>query len=307
VKENNWLGRGIKLQSELNLSTEKVSGNFTVYNPNYNFSGNAVNAGIDVSNTDRTAASGFKSSKTGFNLGTNFEQYEDLYFSPEFFAVYEDVEVESTASTSIKKMEGTFHNLDFGYGIAYDKRNQTFQPTEGYKTSFSQTLPLILDSSSIKNTFAVNAYHDFTDDIIGSLKFYTSTIHGVDEDVRLTNRLFLPSKKLRGFNTRKVGPKDGADWVGGNYTSAFSVEAQLPNILPESYKTDFSLFLDTGNVWNVDYSSSVDDTNKLRSSVGISANVFTAVGPLSFTVAQGITKATNDETETFNFRLGTSF
>ena len=27
----------------------------------------------------------------------------------------------------------------------------------------------------------------------------------------------------------------------------------------------------------------------------------------SFTIAQDISKATNDETETFNFRLGTSF
>ena len=38
----------------------------------------------------------------------------------------------------------------------------------------------------------------------------------------------------------------------------------------------------------------------------MSANVFTTIGPLSFTVAQDITKASTDETETFNFRLGTS-
>ena len=77
--------------------------------------------------------------------------------------------------------------------------------------------------------------------------------------------------------------------------------------MPESYRTDFSLFLDVGNVWAVDYSDSIDDTNKIRSSVGIGTNVFTAIGPLSFTAAQSITKASTDETETFNFRLGTSF
>ena len=85
------------------------------------------------------------------------------------------------------------------------------------------------------------------------------------------------------------------------------LEAQLPNLVPESYRTDFSIFIDTGNVWSVDYSDSVEDSNKIRSAVGISANVFTTVGPLSFTIAQDITKAENDETETFNFRLGTSF
>ena len=77
--------------------------------------------------------------------------------------------------------------------------------------------------------------------------------------------------------------------------------------MPESYRTDFSLFLDTANVWSVDYSDSIDDTNKIRASVGIAANVFSTIGPLSFTLAQSITKANNAQTESFNFRLGTSF
>ena len=118
--------------------------------------------------------------------------------------------------------------------------------------------------------------------------------------------MYIPRRNLRGFNTYKVGPKDGDDYIGGNFTSALSAEAQLPNLLPESYRTDFSIFLDTANVWGVDYTS-VDDTNKIRSSAGISANVYTTIGPLSFTFAQSITKAAQDETETFNFRLGTSF
>ena len=157
------------------------------------------------------------------------------------------------------------------------------------------------------NGLDISGYHDFSEDIIGSLKFYARTIHGMDDDVRLTNRLYVPRKRLRGFNTYKVGPKDGNDYIGGNYVSTLSAEAQLPNLLPESYRTDFSLFLDTANVWEVDYSDTIDDTNKIRSSIGISANVFTTIGPLSFTVAQDLTKATDDETETFNFRLGTSF
>ena len=139
------------------------------------------------------------------------------------------------------------------------------------------------------------------------MKFHARAVNGVDDDVRLTNRLYIPASRLRGFNTFQTGPKDGGDYIGGNYTTAVSAEAQLPNLLPESYRTDFSLFLDTANVWGVDYSDAVDETNKIRSSVGMSANVYTTIGPLSFTIAQDLTKATNDQTETFNFRLGTSF
>ena len=307
VKENNWLGRGIKLQSSLNMSTEKVSGDLLVINPNYRFSGNALRASIDVSSSDRSTTSGFKSSSTGFLLGTSFEQYENVWISPEVTTSFEDIEVDSTASANIKKMEGNFFNADLGYAITLDKRNQSFKPTKGYKTSFSQSLPIVQDSSSIMNGFTVNTYHDFSEDLIGSLKFYARAINGVDEDVRLTNRLYLPRSRLRGFKAFSVGPKDGDDFIGGNYNTALSAEAQLPNLLPESYRTDFSLFVDTGNVWSVDYTDSIDDSNKLRSSVGLAANIFTTIGPMSFTLAQDLTKAASDETESFNFRLGTSF
>ena len=307
VKENNWLGRGMKLESSINMSTHKVSGNINVNNPNYNFSGNEVFAGLDVSSTDRSTSSGYKSSRTGFNLGTNFEQKEDFFVAPDFTLAFEDIEVDEDATASVKKMKGNFFNADFGYALIWDKRNQTFKPTRGTKTSFSQSIPLIQDSSSLVNGVDIAKYHDFSEDLIGSLKLHARTITGIDDDVRLTQRLFIPKKKLRGFDTSKVGPKDGKDYIGGNYTTALSGEVSLPNLLPESYKTDVSLFIDTANIWEVDYSNSIDDTNKIRASVGLSANVFTTIGPLSFTVAQDISKATNDETETFNFRLGTSF
>ena len=143
---------------------------------------------------------------------------------------------------------------------------------------------------------------------IGSIKFYGRSIHGVgNDDVRLTSRLFMPQSKLRGFNTRRVGPKDGEDWIGGNYATAMGFETQLPNLLPESTRTDVSVFIDAGNIWSVDYSDTLDDTNKIRSSIGVSANMWTTVGPFSLTIAQDLTKSLNDETEAINFRLGTSF
>ena len=307
VSENNWLGRGITLKSSLNLSEEKISGDILVENPNYNFSGNSVYASLDLSSTDRAAVSGYESTKTGASLGTTFEQYRNVYLSPYISGAFEDITVDSTASDSVQKMKGNFTNVDLGYSITWDKRNQPFQPTAGYRTRFEQQLPVLQDSSSIINGVKVSKYHAFSEDMIGNLKFLAKSIHGVDDDVRLTNRLFLPSKSLRGFNTRKTGPKDGSDFIGGNYITSLGAEAQLPNLLPETYKTDFSVFLDTANVWSVDYSDSIDDTNEIRSSVGFAANVYTTVGPLSFTVAQSITEGKYDETETFNFRLGTSF
>ena len=81
----------------------------------------------------------------------------------------------------------------------------------------------------------------------------------------------------------------------------------MPNLLPESYRTDFSVFFDAGNVWEVDYNDTIDDSNKIRSSVGLGAQVWTPVGPLSWTMAQSLSKASTDSTEMFTFRIGTSF
>ena len=306
IKENNWLGRGVKLETTANFSEHKISGNILVNNPNYNYTGNSAFASLDISSTDRSNSSGFNSSKTGFNTGTSFEQYEDFFISPSFSVAFEDIEVDSTATDAVKKMEGNFFNLDLTYSLLKDKRNQRYRPTKGHKVSFIQSLPIVQDSSSILNGLDVAAYHDFSEDLIGAVKFHSRAITGIDDDVRLTERLYIPRKRLRGFNTWKTGPKDGDDYIGGNYTTALGFEVSLPNLLPESYRTDFNLFLDTANVWGVDYSS-IDETNKIRSSFGLSTDIFTTIGPLSFTFAQNITKAANDETETFNFRLGTSF
>jgi outer membrane protein insertion porin family len=307
VKENNWLGRGIGFNTSVDVTAETIRGGISVSNPNYNFTGNTVFASFQLAAADRTSSAGFESSKTSLALGTEFELYENIFLSPSLTVAHEDIEVQSSASSAMKKMDGTFDNIDFTYGIKLDERNQVYQPTAGYITKFVQTLPIVMDSSSLSNQLDFKVYHAISEDIIGTAKFFARSIHGIDKDVRVTKRLYLPQNRLRGFKTSRVGPKDGKDWVGGNYTSAFGIEAQLPNLLPEATRTDISVFLDTGNVWSVDYSDTIGDSSTIRSAIGVAANVFTVIGPLSFTLAQHITKDTYDETETFNFRLGTSF
>ena len=307
VKENNWLGKGINLKSSLSLNAQSISGSIAIRNPNYNYTGNAVFSSLDISSMDKTTNSGFESATTGFSFGTEFEQYEGVFLSPTIRAKFEKIDVQSSASDKIKKMEGNYKNVDFNYSITLDKRNQRFETTSGHKISFVQSLPIVQDSSSILNGLTVSKYFEFSEDVIGALKIYGRSLHGIDDDVRLSERLFIPQRRLRGFDTSKVGPKDASDWIGGNFATAVGFEAKLPNLLPESLKTNVSAFIDTANLWGVDYSDSVNDSNKIRSSVGLAADVWTMVGPLSFTVAKAITTYDQDETETFNFRLGTSF
>ena len=130
--------------------------------------------------------------------------------------------------------------------------------------------------------------------------------NSIDDDVRVSKRVFIPSRKLRGFVSGKIGPKDGGDYIGGNYGSAVNFAATLPKLFADLQNVDLSLFLDTANLFGVDYDSSLD-SNKIRSSTGLAVDWFTPIGPLSFSFATPITKASGDETESFRFRIGTSF
>ena len=307
VSENNWLGRGINLTTSINASKETFSGGLQVSNPNYNFSGNSLN--YFVSNTSNNKPkSGFKNNIMSTGIGTKFEQYKNVYLSPRLSLAYDDLKVNSTGSKSLKKQEGTFTDLGFGYDVVVDNRDRVYDPTDGYVTSFSQQIPVYADSPYLKNTIAFSKYKTLSPDAIGKFKFYASTINGMgDKDVRISKRETLPSSRLRGFDAGKVGPKDGEDYVGGNYAYASNFEIALPNFLPESTKTDVGLFLDVGNIWHVDYDTNILDSNKIRSTVGINTSFLSPAGPMSFIFSQNLAKASTDVTESFNFRLGTTF
>ena len=112
---------------------------------------------------------------------------------------------------------------------------------------------------------------------------------------------------LRGFESGKVGPKDGNDYIGGNYVLAFNAATTLPQILPSLQNTNFSLFFDAANIWGVDYSSTINENNKIKSSIGVAVDLFTPIGPLNFSLSEAISKGNNDITESFRFNLGTTF
>ena len=307
VKENNWLGQGKNVAFNIDVNEESLSGTLNYTDPNYDFLGNSINYSISSTNND-VPDMGYENSIVSAGLGTSFEQYKDITASLGVTASYDDLRTDSSASSSLKKQSGNFSEISGSYGFTYDRRNRAFMPTSGSIVSFSQTLPLIADSSYISNTFLASKYHTLGESVVGAAKLYLSSINGIGEDdVRISKRKSLSSRRLRGFEKNKVGPVDGTDFIGGNYTAAVNFEANLPTLLPEDTNTDINVFLDFGNIWGVDYDSSIDDSNKIRSSTGIVANYNSPIGPMSFVFSQNISKASTDKTESFTFSLGTTF
>ena len=308
IKENNFNGKGIGLTANLDLGEDSIKGILSYTHPNFAYSDRSVTTSLESIETDKLKKSGYKNNVNAIAFSTRYEQFDDLFFSPGLSISSESLETNSSASTALKKQEGSYFDFLFDYGLTYDQRNQPFQPTEGYISRWYQNIPLSTDQAAIVNGYSITGYKEIIDDMVISTGLFARAINSVsDDDVRISRRLYAPKSRLRGFESGKVGPKDGKDYVGGNYVATFNASSTVPYILQTMENMDFKVFFDAGNVWGVDYSDTVDESNKIRTSTGVALELLTPVGPLTFSFAEAITKASTDKTETFRFQLGTSF
>ena len=306
IKENNYLGLGIKLDTNFTITDDSIKGKFSVINPNINNSDRLVKTEFESSSTDFMSSSGYKTDRTGLTIGTEFEQKNDVFVNLEFSTFYEDLETASSATSIVKKQEGTYFENLISYNIKYNKLNQNFQPTDGFINNFSQTLPLYSDDLSVENNLNSSLYHSINDSLILSAKLFLRTINSIDDNVRVSKRVHVPSRMLRGFESGKIGPKEGTQYIGGNYAAALNLNSTLPNVFFENENIDLNFFIDMANVWEVDYNSSLD-SSKIRSSTGLAVNWFSAIGPLTFSYAIPLSEKDTDITENFRFQIGTSF
>ena len=306
LKENNYLGLGIKLDTNLNLTEDSIKGKFSILNPNYNNSDKSIKTSLESSTDDFMSTSGYKTNRTGFSIGTEFEQMDNLFINLDISNFYEDLVTTDSATSIVKKQEGNYIENLLKYSIKLNKLNQDFQPTDGYINNFSQTLPIYSDDLAIENSLTGSIYHSLGDNMVFSASYFLKTINSLEDNVRISKRVFVPSRRLRGFESGKIGPKDGTQYIGGNYATALNLSSTFPNVIFEKENIDLNFFIDMANVWEVDYNSSLD-SSKIRSSTGIAINWFSGIGPLSFSYAIPLSEADSDVTEKFRFQIGTSF
>ena len=307
IRENNFLGKGITLDSNFSVSSESFKGKFSVTNPNFQNTDKSIYVSAEAIETDNFKTTGYKTKKTGFSLGTNFEYLNDFYLGLGNSNFYETIETNATASARQKAQEGNYWDSFLKLDLDYDKRNQKYQTSSGFRTFYSLDLPLISDTNTIKNYFNQSHYFDLYEKNISNISFYFETAHSLDNnDIKLSERIKIPSRRLRGFESGRVGPKDGEDYIGGNLAYSINFSSTIPQAFEESQNVDFLFFMDAADIVGVDYDSTLDKS-EIRSSLGLGLDWYSPIGPMNFTLAHPITKADTDKTETFRFNLGTTF
>ena len=307
VKENNFLGNGIGLDSNALISSSQFKGKITISNPNYNNSDKSLYASLEATETDNYNNFGYKTNKSGFRIGTNFEYLNDFYLGLNTSNFYETIETNSSASTQQQSQEGNYWDSFIKLDMNYDKRNQKFQTTSGFKSFYSINMPIVSDTNTLKNYYNYSKYFSFYDQNFSSISLYLQSANSINNrNIKLSERITIPSSRLRGFEYGRVGPKDGDDFIGGNYAYSLNFASSLPYIFEDSQSFDLIFFADVADIWGVDYNSSIKGDGT-RSSLGIGLDWMTPVGPMNFSLAYPISKQTGDKTESFRFNLGTTF
>ena len=308
VKENNYLGKGLAVDANATLSAERFKGMFSVTNPNYMNSDKSTFFNVQAIEIDQLENFGYKTTKTGLEIGTGFEYLRDLNLSLSSSTFVEKIETDSTASTRQKAQTGNYFDTFVRFNFDLDKRNQKFKTSDGYRSNYNIQLPVISDSNTLTNSYNYRIFSELIENNISSFSLLLKSATSLTgDDIKLTERLSVPSNRLRGFQRGKIGPKDGTDFIGGNFVTSFNLQSTIPKLFDNSQNLDAIIFFDAANVWGVDYDSSIDDGNKIRSSIGIGVDWLTVVGPLSFSLTEVITKNENDVEESFRFNLGTTF
>ena len=77
--------------------------------------------------------------------------------------------------------------------MSYDKRNQRFEPSDGFISKFTQEIPFTYnESQTIVNGYEITNYHEYVDNNVLKLSFYSRAANSLgDDDVRISQDYML--------------------------------------------------------------------------------------------------------------------
>jgi outer membrane protein insertion porin family len=226
---------------------------------------------------------------------------------------YTDLFNIETDSTFIEDDKGAVGTNSLGYTYSFDTRRSGLNPTAGVLLRFGQQFGFG-DNTFIKTSARATAQTM----VLNEEVTLRATLEGGalaynDGESRITDRYFLGSRMMRGFEPGGIGPRDAAegDALGGNYFAVARLEAEFPLGLPEEYGISGGVFLDHGSVWDIgrDFAPGEVEYNDFtpRTVAGVSIFWTTPIGPLRFNFSEPIDVQPEDKTQGFDLTISTEF
>jgi len=310
INEKNFLGKGINLNATITASQERVNGEITYSEPNFNNSNRDLIFALYSERNEYDNGS-YTNTRIGTKLGTRYEVYDEIYFRPSIAIQYDSLATTSSASSLLRNREGDYTTTLLGYNFFIDKRDSKNKPTSGFTAIFEQNIstPFLSDIPALETVLGVTFFKEIVEDkSLGTAKLKLANASGLDSKyVKLSDRQHASNVDIKGFESRGIGPVDGADHVGGNNLATLSFKSTFPNPIPDNLRANSYIFYDLGSVWGVDYSDTISSNSKIRSSIGLGLDINSPLGPVSFVYGLPISKSSTDLVQKFTFNIGTSF
>jgi outer membrane protein insertion porin family len=312
LRERNLLGRGQDLMIGGMVSGKRQEIDFSFEEP-YLFDTN-VAAGLDLFKVNRNfqREASYDVDSYGGTVRARYEMSENLRHTVRVFARSETIQnVSSNASRFIREQVGTYRTYGPGHDLLYDRRDDRFDPTDGYFIRLSQDLAGFGgDSNWLRNRLSAGAYYPFSEDFIGSLTSESGFIYDMGEAVRINQRFFVGGDNFRGFRSAGIGPRDTStgDSLGGKRYVVGTASLSFPVGIPREVGMRTFAFSDFGSLWDTDANGpSVVDENSIRASVGLGLSWRSPLGPIRLSVATPVVKESYDRDEIFRFSFGSRF
>lgn len=314
-RQSNFLGRGQGVNFKLSTAESNRVFSFSFQEPQ--FLGRDLGFGLDLdySTTDNENAL-YDTKSFRFRPSLTFPVSENGRLQLFYAYKYNDItDVDVLASELIKDDSdlGGVGSSSVGYGYSLDTRRTGLNPNAGVVFRFGQEFGFG-DAQYIKTTALAAAETKVLNEevtlratIEGGLLDYTKG------QSRITDRFFLGSRLMRGFEAGGIGPRDAVsdDALGGNVFAVARLEAEFPIGLPSEYGISGGAFIDYGSVWDIGRDPGAIDVQSPdfigRTVAGLSVFWDTPIGPLRFNFTEALDAQEFDNTKAFDVTISTSF
>jgi outer membrane protein insertion porin family len=317
VTQKNFLGSGKHIRFGFNNSSINTVYSFGYTNPfatvdgiSQGFNAYYRETDADEANIARYTLDAFGGDFT-FGVPISEENRIDLGLG------YEHTQVDLPSNNIINRYsdfidrEGdTFDTVTLNLGWSSDDRDNALLPTSGVSQSLSAEVAIPGPSLQYyKLRYKANAYRPISDSLTFALRgeFGYGDAYGDTEEFPFFQNFYAGGiRSVRGFQANTLGVKEDDEPLGGNFLVSGGAEIIFPVPFMEKSLKSFRLsaFTDFGNVYDVEQDF---DAGLLRYSAGLSAIWISPFGAMSFSIAAPLSKEDGDETEAFQFSLGSTF
>src|ERR1700736_615700 len=223
-----------------------------------------------------------------------------------------------------------------GYSLDYNPLDNNKNPTDGLLIDFKQDFAGVGgDVSYLKSAIDAKYYTPLVADIVGLIHVQSGMLNSIgNSQLRMLDQFQMGPNLVRGFAPNGIGPRDltfypytgTGDALGGTKYWGASAELQMPFwFLPKEVGLKGAVYADAGSLWDYQGPTSwaatgevnsptcptcgmqYDDSNVIRTSVGVGLIWQSPFGPLRFDYAVPLTKGKYDIVQQFKFGGGTSF